>query len=95
MAKTKVIYHQAAEKEIQNSAGVQSDLKARAARVLGMAQAIAPVESGEYRDNLHVEEFTNARGVKCVRVTSGTDHDIYVEADSGTLARALDAAKGA
>ncbi|WP_404465237.1 HK97 gp10 family phage protein [Micrococcus antarcticus] len=55
-----------------------------AERVLAAAQSIAPVDTGAYRDSLRVE--TTDRGSA---VVAGTDHAVYVEADHGTLARAL------
>lgn len=69
--------------------GVQAELKRRGNQVLSAAQASAPVLSGAYRDGLHVEDFGDG-----VRVIGSTDHDIYVEADTGNLARALDSAGG-
>lgn len=94
MAKVKVTVNQRGIAQLLNSAGVQGDIADRGERILAAARADAPVESGEYRDNLHLEKVTRADGVEGVQVTSGTDHDIYVEAEHGTLARALDAAAG-
>lgn len=54
---------------------------------LSAAQASAPVLSGAYRDGLHIEQREHGE----VRITGSTDHDVYVEADTGNLARSLDA----
>lgn len=77
--------------ELLNSADVRADLTRRAERVLAAAKASAPVETGAYRDGLHVEQATTDRAV--VRIAGSTDHDFYVEAATGNLARALDQAK--
>lgn len=70
---------------------VRSELTTRAEAVLSAAQSSAPVASGEYRDGLHIEQATTDRAV--VRVSGSTDHDWIVEANTGNLARALDAAR--
>lgn len=77
--------------EVLNSTGVRADLTSRAERVLSAAQGSAPVASGEYRDGLHIIQDTTDRAV--VRVSGGTDHDWIVEANTGNLARALDAGR--
>lgn len=73
-----------------NSAEVRRELTNRASRVLAAAQAAAPVDTGAYRASLHLQQATTDRAV--VRVVAGTDHAFVVEADRGTLARALGAA---
>lgn len=73
-----------------NSGEVRSELTARAQAVLQAAQASAPVDSGAYRDGLHIEQATTDRAV--VRVAGSTDYDWVVEKDTGNLARSLDAA---
>lgn len=72
------------------SQGVRRYLTTLAEEVLQEAQANAPVVSGDYRDGLHIEQATTDRAV--VRVRGDTDYDWFVEADHGTLARAMDAA---
>jgi hypothetical protein len=78
--------------ELLKSAEVRAALTARAERSLAKAKADAPVKSGEYRDGLHLVQDTTDRAV--VRVAGSTQHDWYVEATHGVLARALDAAGG-
>ncbi len=82
-----------------NSAGIRAilgdpsgHLRGLAERVLAAAQANAPVESGEYRASLHVEQVTTDRAV--ARVVANAPHALAVEARTGNLARALDAAGG-
>lgn len=70
--------------------GVDSMLRATAARVLSAAEVNAPVESGEYVSSLHMEEDHTDRMV--VRVVAGAAHALVVEARDGVLARAIDAA---
>lgn len=80
-------------RDLLNSPGVRAELTRRAERVLARAKPTAPVESGEYQASLHIEQDTTDRAV--VRVVAGTDHGMAVEANHGTLARALGAAGGA
>lgn len=73
------------------SAEVRDALTQRAEKVLAKAKADAPVDTGAYRDSLHIEQATTDRAV--VRISGGTDHDWIVEAKTGNLARALDAGR--
>lgn len=77
-------------KEVLNSSGTRSFLTTEAGKVLAAAQSSAPVDTGAYRAGLHIEQATTDRAV--VRVAGGTDHDFVVEAKTGNLSRALDAA---
>lgn len=90
MARTKVTFNDSGMKAIDRA--VDKDLERRADRVLQSAQASAPVLSGAYRSGLHVERDANADGPDTFRVAGSSNHDIYVEADTGNLARSLDAA---
>lgn len=74
-----------------NSSDVRSALTDRAERVLSAAKASAPVASGEYRDSLHIVQVTTDRAV--VRVASSAPHAFVVEANTGCLARSLDAGR--
>jgi len=76
--------------EVAKSAGVRALLTARAERVLAAARSGAPVDTGAYRDGLHLEHVTTDRAV--VRVVGSTSHDMFVEASTGNLARALGSA---
>lgn len=93
MARPKVKLNHSGVRAVLNDSGVRAELTRRAERVLAAAKESAPVESGEYRDNLHIEQATTDRA--SVRVVSDTDHSLVVEAKTGNLARALDAAGGA
>ena len=71
---------------------VRSVVTARAQSVLSSAQAMAPVDSGEYRNSIHMFQATTDRAV--TRVGSDADHALTIEARTGNLARALDSAGG-
>ena len=78
--------------EILNSGEVRDLCTERAQRSLEAARAAAPVASGAYRASLHLEQDTTDRAV--TRVVSDVDYAMVVEARTGNLARALDAAGG-
>ena len=71
-------------------AGARAAVEPAVAATLAKAQADAPVDTGAYRDSLHIEWVVTDRIVG--RVVAGTDHAMLVEAHTGNLARALDAA---
>jgi hypothetical protein len=91
MAKVKVVLDHSGIAELLVDPGVRADLTVRAERVLEHGRSHAPVETGEYRDGLHIEQATTDRA--SVRVAGSTNHDWIVEARTGNLARALDAAR--
>jgi hypothetical protein len=78
-------------RELLNSAHVGDMLEERMQKALSVAKSNAPVNTGAYRDALHVERAHTDRVV--ARLIGGTDHDMWVEAETGNLARALDAAR--
>jgi hypothetical protein len=80
-------------KDLLNDPGVRAMLTRRMAPVLAAAKASAPVDTGAYKESLAIVQATTSRAV--VRVVAGTDHAWIVEAKTGNLARALDAAGGA
>lgn len=71
--------------------GVEAMLESAAQGALSAAQANAPVRSGAYRDSLHIETDHTDRMVK--RVVADVDYAMVVEANTGVLARSLDAAR--
>lgn len=73
--------------DLLKSDSVRAELTARMQRCLDAAQANAPVLTGAYRDGLHIEQATTDRAV--VRVIGSSDHDWYVEAETGNLRRAF------
>ena len=78
--------------EILNSNEVRDLCTTRAERALSAARSAAPVDSGAYRASLRLEQATTDRAV--TRVVADVDYAMVVEARTGNLARALDAAGG-
>jgi hypothetical protein len=76
-----------------NDAGVTADLESRMGRALSAASSSAPVASGAYRDSLRLETLQHGNR-SVVRLSSDVSYAMFVEANTGTLARALDAAGG-
>lgn len=93
MARPKVRLNHSGVADLLKDSGVRAELTRRMERVKQEAVSSAPVASGDYRDSIHIEQDTTDRAA--VRVVAGTDHALVVEARTGTLARALDAAGGA
>lgn len=93
MARTRVELNSAAiQKMLDGGNGIREDLQQRAQAVLAQAESIAPVKTGNYRDGLQVVEEHTDRVV--FRVGSKAPHAHLVEAQSGVMAKALDAAGG-
>jgi hypothetical protein len=77
-------------RSIARSSGVRNLLTDKAENVLRTAQATGPVDTGDYVESLHLVQATTDRAV--VRVVSDLSYAYVVEANTGTLARALDSA---
>lgn len=92
MASTRVKLNSPGMAALLKSSDVRAFVTDRAEQVLAAAQDAAPVASGEYRDSLHLVQDTTDRAV--TRVASDAPHAYVVEANTGNLARALDAAGG-
>lgn len=90
MSKVRIDLSHAGMAALLKSDAVRDELKSRAEKVLAQARESAPVETGAYRDSLTIVEDTTDRAA--VRVTSTAPHGFIVEAATGNLARALDAA---
>lgn len=93
MARSRVRLSSEGMRQLLQDRGVVQDLERRGRSVLASAVASAAVESGAYRDGLTVWTAQTDRPV--VRVGSTVDYGPAVEARTGNLARALDAAGGA
>ncbi len=92
MAGVKIKLNSAGMRDLLNGNEVESFLEGRGEAVLRAAQSSAPVASGEYRDSLRMWTEQHATRV-VVRVGSDVPHAYVVEANHGTLARALDAGR--
>lgn len=92
MAAKVKINHRGVE-DVLRSPGVESDLIDRAERVAAAAESSAPVRSGDYKDS--IVAFTEMHQDRVVaHVSVGVRYGMLVEANTGNLARALDAAAG-
>ena len=75
-----------------------ADLSTYGEKVEQAAQSSAPVLTGAYQASIHMEDAPDGKGVVVVSdvtTPSGHPYAIYVEAATGNLTRALDAAGGA
>lgn len=79
--------------DVLQSDDIARELTARMEAALAKAQADAPVDSGAYRASLRLVQtvFDNRVAVSLVAEVA---YALAVEADTGTLSRALDAAGG-
>ena len=89
-AKVRVELISSGMRDLLNDPGVRADMLRRAERGAEAARATAPVESGDYRDSITAWSATTDRAVG--RFGSNIAYADDVEADTGNLARALDAA---
>lgn len=78
--------------ELLTDDGVRDYLRELGGRVLDRARDTAPVATGAYRDSLQMTDGTTDRAV--VNIGSPLPYATRVEASTGHLARALDAAGG-
>jgi hypothetical protein len=85
------VLNSAGIKQLLNDDGAREELTRRAEHVLQRANDTAPVVSGDYAESLHIEQAATDRAV--VRVVADSDHALYVQASTGHLSRALDAAR--
>lgn len=92
MAKPRVELSSAGVRALLTDPGVRAELARHAAAVESAAKSAAPVDTGEYRNSIHRESVTTDRAVE--RVVASAPHARVVEARTGTLARALNAAGG-
>lgn len=77
---------------LYRDAGVIAAARAAADRVASAARASAPVDTGAYRNSIHVEMKFQQRAVAVV--VADSDHAMIVESRTGNLARALRSAGG-
>ena len=90
MSLAKFIFKGSGVEDILKSNDTRSLLTDKAESVLSAAQSSAPVVTGNYLASLKIVQDTTDRAV--ARVTATAPHAHLVEAQSGVLARALDAA---
>lgn len=90
MAKVKVKLNSPGVKSLLNSKGVENHLLDLAKKVETQAKATAPVRSGSYRDSIRA--FTEHTDRAVARVIADVDYSLALEAGTGNLTKALDAA---
>lgn len=100
MAKSKVTLNQAGVAELLTSPEVAADLRRRAEAVAAVARGSVVTESGRARDSIHVEMDETDRAVARVVMDpinpdTGEGYGAILEANTGVLSSALDAARGA
>jgi hypothetical protein len=80
MADVRVTFksNRAGQARFGNSNGVYRELERRAARVIQLAQQLAPVDTGEYRRSFKTER-TRIRGKAAVQVVNTSAHAAIVE----------------
>ena len=78
--------------EILQSAGVKALCKAKAAQALAIAQSAAPVDTGDYRRGLAIEEVPRAHRTTYM-VVGHDPKTMLVESQTQNLARALKAVR--
>lgn len=72
--------------------GMAEALREDAQKVLARARSIAPVDTGEYRDSIHIEDDHTDRMV--VRIVADDRKAPIIEHNHAVLARALGASGG-
>ena len=92
MRDAKVKLDSAGVRALLNDAGVRAELARRADAVAAAARASAPVATGEYQASIGRQSVTTDRAVE--RVVADAPHALVVEARTGNLARAMNAAGG-
>lgn len=78
--------------EVLNSPNVRAQVDLAANRMLAEARATAPVDSGRYRDSLHIEHVMHEHRQTAL-VVADSDNAMLVESQTGNLARARRKAK--
>lgn len=91
MAKVRVKLNSAGVAALLKDEGVRDYLLELAERVADAARATAPVETGAYMNSIHAYTDTTDRAVG--RVGSDVEHALVVQAKTGNLSKALDAAR--
>ena len=77
---------------VLRSPQVEALTAAAAQRTLARAQASAPVDTGAYRNGLHIER-RQSRYRRVLRVVGSDGKTLLIESKTGNLARALKAAR--
>jgi len=94
MPNARIVLNHAGIASLLKSPEVAAELHRRAERAANAARASAPVDTGAYLAGIEVvDEVHKDRVVS--RVYAKAPDSMFVEANTGNMARALDAARGA
>lgn len=91
-AKVTVEFNERFFDEALNSTGVRTAIDLAAERAAAEAKATAPVDSGTYRDSIHVEHEQGEHR-QVALVVADAPHALWVEVNTGNLAKAIRKAK--
>jgi hypothetical protein len=91
MAKVRFVPQASGFRELLHSAELSAFLEGKAQAVASAARSGAPVDSGEYAESIDVVMDDHPTRV-VAHVVATAEHAMVVEANTGNLARALDAA---
>jgi hypothetical protein len=80
-------------RDLSNSAGVVGLVKDAAERVAENARKTAPVDSGNYRDSIHVEIVPDRQIRTVALVVADDPKTMLIESRTGNLVRALRGAR--
>lgn len=92
MTRTEVDFNSDFFDNIMRSAGVRKLSDEAASRALAAAQASAPIDTGAYREGLHIEHESSGFR-ESARVVGSDPKTMLIEAKTGNLARALKSVK--
>ncbi|MBW4094587.1 MAG: HK97 gp10 family phage protein [Acidobacteria bacterium] len=71
-----------------HSSEVTAVIRAKAEQAASLAKSSAQVDTGAYRDSIHVE-VKSAKTRNVALVVASSPHSVFVESRTGNLARAL------
>lgn len=91
MAKVRFVPQASGFRELLHSSELAAFLEGKAQAVASAARSNAPVETGEYVDSIDVVIDDHPTRV-VAHVVATAEHAMVIEANTGNLARALDAA---
>jgi hypothetical protein len=89
---TEVVFNEHYFEKVLRQPAVEALTDAAGDRALAAAKAGAPVDTGEYRDELHIEHH-EGRFRRTTQVVGGDPKTMIIESKTGNLARAIKAAK--
>lgn len=92
--RVKVVTNRDALRQLRSEPTVAALVRSRAERVRDEARSTAPVLTGAYRDSIVVLDRSNKKSGGRFSIGSDVPYAMVLEARTGNLARAIDAARG-